>query len=512
MGKYIKAGLLLIFTVTPVVLALIFIFGGDPTTEYNGENNNYLPEEPPDYIERNYYEELDEPEDVTDPRVTTLRLGALSFPWDIVFEVDLFNWANDLYYIEIVEIWPLYYAAYDGSQYEEYDVIDMTRILQESMNALLHGDFDIILISTGFLLHYSDASFAWVDLYELIDADFALNRTDFFPNVLSSGEAPDGTLPLFTLGFALYTMVSMQGVAEQITPLTFENLHRHLSENDSLKFITADTYLPSLINMIFLGSENHFIDIERGIANFYNDDFISALEIFRYVTEHPGRGFVWDYVDVYELMAHSDEVLLFNTLEAERFERGEILLSPFIMTDPMQFHIMMAALEEAVVVGVPSAEGGNHFIIPHNQIGINADSPHQDAAWSFMQQLMRHSHTYTSIPSFLLPTRISTFENEIEQLTRPVFHGGTEHPRAREWSGLSGQLPPEQIYVYAATMAETTVIRELITSAVVIEPGHPELSEIIIEETETFIRENRSAEETARVIQSRVQEFFDSRR
>jgi len=529
MKKYIKAGLLLLLAVAPVILIFILISGENVQPEYDFDND-YVLEDIGDNAEINHGDTNIDAEIMDTSQVTTLRLGGMFIPFSISSEVDFFNMTNELYNIEIVETFNWTWVSDSTVIMETHtgETITITttgaeadddagwqdslwRAMRESSEELLReGDFDIIVTSSDFLLDFWDSSISWVDLYALIDADPLLSRTDFFPNVLHAGEAPDGTLPLFTPGFIISTMISMQGAAEQVMPLTIENLHNHLLEQDTQKFTTSDSHLASIMSLIIWSSENHFVDIERGIANFNSDDFISTLELLHHVSPHPSTEFAWWEADEEAQEAHFEELMRYRESEVERFERGEILLYPFTMSDPMQFHVMKTALDGVIATGVPSIEGGNHIILTNEQIGINADSPHQDAAWNFLRRLMSYSPAYIT-PRHSLPTRIDMFEASMERVTRPAFHGGAEYPRTREWRGPTGWLAPVRLRVYAMTAAEVEVFREIITTAIAPRPIPIEIQMILLEETERFIYQNRTAEETASIIQTRVQDFLDSR-
>jgi hypothetical protein len=347
-----------------------------------------------------------------------------------------------------------------------------------------------------------------VDLYTLIDADPELNRTDFFQNILRAGEAPDGTLPLFAPGFTIQTMISMRETAEQIAPLTFENLNTALQEQSTLQLTSPETGWANMLNFILWNGENNFVDINRGIANFINEHFITALELLRHIPEDPGLMLDWEEATEEERMAHFYEAERLRELEVERFKNGETLLFPFTMTDPMQFHVLMTAIEDVVAVGIPSTEGGNHIIFTSEQVGINANSPHQDGAWSFIRQMMTET---SRNPVASMPIRIDRFEHHMERLMSPIFQGGVEQPRSRQWTGPSGMILPEPVNVFAMTEVEAERVREIIENATVRAPMSTAFAVIIIDEVTKFMQENRIPEVTAIAIQTRIQEFLDSR-
>ncbi|MCL2247935.1 MAG: hypothetical protein FWC13_01545 [Oscillospiraceae bacterium] len=525
MKKYIKAGLLLLLAATPAVLIFMLFSGEEAQLENDFDDNAYVIEDTGDYAEISYGDTNLEAEPINTPQVTTLRLGGMFIPLNITSEVHHFNMTNERYYIEIVETFNLTWTtesviimethtgetivfsiAEAETDYDESWQEELWRAIQENSKALLYeGDFDIIVTNSDFLLDFGDSSLSLVDLYTLIDADPELNRTGFFQNVLRAGEAPDGTLTFMSSGFTIQTMISMRETAEQIAPLTFENLYTALQEQSTLQLTSPETGWSNMLSFILWNGENNFVDMERGTANFNNEHFITALELLRQIPERPGAMFDWAEATQEEIQAYIYEMERLSELEVERFKSGEILLFPFIMTDPMQFHVLLTALEEVVAVGIPSTEGGNHVIFASEQVGINADSPHQDGAWSFIRQMLMRT------PANSMSICIDRFEDHMERLMRPILQGGVEQPRSRQWTGPSGMILPEPVNVFAMTEVEAERVREIVENATVSAPMRTEFAIIIMEEVTTFMQENRTAEETAMAIQLRVQEFLNNR-
>ncbi|MCL2247932.1 MAG: extracellular solute-binding protein [Oscillospiraceae bacterium] len=486
MQKYIKAVLLLLLAATPIVLILM-LFSSEVLTPDMPDDPNYA-------IEDTESQEINfgdtEVETAGDaeyiPQVTILRLGGMWIPFYMILEIEQFNRDNrGEYRIEVTELFGWQNVALGGSA-EHVDVEQ--RIRQEG--------FDIVYLNVFEPRSFAEGSFSWTDLYARIDSDPELNRTDFFQSVLAANEAPDGTLPIVATNFWIDTMIAQRENAELITPLTFENLLRQLREPPYPELLPSwNDWL--LTSAALDGFGNNFFDMDNGWVNFQNDDFVKLLELMNYIPRFPFEEVEDGYL--------SEVLQTFRENDMENFLNGDMLMYPFNMGSPVDFQIHRAVFGDIVAVGHPFVAGGRHIIRQHTGVGINAQSQHQDAAWNFVRQTLLPSHRVT----FHIPMRIDLFEEHINGLMRELVRDGVELARTVEWwsAGYS-----QDVYIYSMTEDEAQIVREIIESAV---PMHIadvrwEIYDIIWEELNVFLETEQTAEETAAIIQARVEEFLGS--
>jgi len=484
MHKYIKAIGLLVLAAVPIVLILL-LFAGEEPIPGTPDDPNYAIEDT-EIVEINFgdteVETAGDAEYV--PQVTTLRLGGMWIPFEMILEVEQFNRDHlGVYRIEVTELFGWQNVALGGSA-EHVDVEQ--RLRQEG--------FDIVILNVFELRSFAEDSFLWTDLYDRIDSDPELNRADFFQSVLAANEAPDGTLPIVATNFWIDTMIAQREKAELIAPLTFENLLRQLREPPYPELLPSwNDWLLTSAALDSFG--NNFFDMDNGWVNFQNDDFVKLLELMSHIPRFP-YGEVEDeyFSEVFQALRDND---------MENFLHGDMLMYPFNMGTPVDFQIHRAVFGDIVAVGHPSVAGGRHFIRQHTGVGINAQSPHQDAAWNFVRQMLLPSHRVT----FHIPMRIDQFEEHINGLMRERVRDGVELARTVEWwsAGYS-----QDVYIYSMTGDEAKAIREIIESAV---PMHIadvrwEIYDIIWEELNVFLETEQTAEETAARIQARVEDFL----
>lgn len=177
--------------------------------------------------------------------------------------------------------------------------------------------------------------------------------------------------------------------------------------------------------------------------------------------------------------------------------RDEQLLLPFAdISNLMHFRHMQARLGGITAFGFPSNDVPTHAV--HNatgtSLGIRSNSPHTEAAWEFV----RLSLLPSASRGVSFPLRIDLFEQLIyEQLSHTEL--GYAH-----FNGVTFELP-------IMTESDADLLRELILNighTLIIE--HP-VQNIVNEDVPAFFAGTRSAEDTARIIQSRVQRLLAER-
>jgi len=252
--------------------------------------------------------------------------------------------------------------------------------------------------------------------------------------------------------------------------------------------MTGERFLTQALMM----SGQDFIDWTEGRANLDNDAFIHMLEIAARLPHEIEEFVDWDdYVSHYQLM-----------------QRGEQLLSMAFLGSPMDIKIYTAVLENVRALGVPTEEGGAHVVLPSAGLGINITSEHQDVAWAFIRQtLLPDADT-----GWNFPLRLDLFDEMIEEASTPQFwtdDEGNEHAMGRGGVGFGGGL---MIELEDMTAEEAALLRSIIESASLLGRFDEALTEMIQEETLPFFHGDRSAADTARILQNRIQTFLSERR
>lgn len=420
---------------------------------------------------------------------TILTLGGIWISDEIRREIVRFNRENQDYQIQLID-----YST-DGDLEAAILRLQVEMITGRGPDIIYNNLNSDLVFHDGIRIPQIDVDFM-VDLNTLIDEDPEIIRAEFFPNFMNALISQDGTLPFIATSFTIDTMIATNETAPQLMPLTFETLLNRLSEADEPHLVSSwmlrDTFLLNSLHY----SGDAFVDHKNNQANLDSDAFIQLLEIAAGLPDEP---------------IYDGDTMTMAT-EVRRLHNGEQLLYQYNFSDPMSFQYLTGMLgDDVVVIGMPTPTGGRHILKPSPGVGINITSSHQDAAWRFVRRLL--------LPDAFLqvgfPLRIDKFEARIAECMTPVLWEETNP----EWNAVEGEEMPIQIgmgdldvfYMYAMTESEAARVREIIRSADMSVHFDETISMIVMEDTLAFFNGIRTAEETARIIQNRVQTYLNER-
>jgi len=410
------------------------------------------------------------------PGKITITLGGVFIYGDIVQTVIDFNAENQTHQI----------VLHDYMN----DAVDWETALLRLRTELITGRGPDILINPD--RAWSDNGFL-VDLYPFIDADAELNRTDFFPNILKVLEGPNGTLTRVTNEFQINTMIGMADDVRHITSWTPQYLLSMMDDISHMhtpfgSWLDREDFIRSMI----LYSGDDFVDWSSRRAYLDSEAFKSILEIARYLPDRNDVSDINDDLDDYTKMRRKEQLLTLN-----------------VIGSPASFQTRTVELGETITLGFPTSEGGTHFIVTSNDsLGINVSSGNIEEAWLFLRQYLlppEEEPTEISVGyEGAFPVRIDAYDKLIEAYMTPIMVEGNEIPRFDMSTGGN------TIHIFAMTQAEADKLRLIIESA---KPTgryiRDELWGHLRDDVNVFFNGGRTAEDTARIMQNRVQIYLD---
>jgi len=381
---------------------------------------------------------------------------------EITWFVSMFNTRNRHYRIEVIN----------------YTNDDLMRLRTEVMAG---GGPDIV-----YSLFYEDSLFRpmmnrgiLADLWPFIDSDPKIGREDFFQNILEAKQSPDGSLQLIANQFTIDTIISIPSILdspESFTTAKFLELTRDAIDTGMTypmgNYITgSDFFLMSLLLVDF-----GIIDLDAGVSDFETQKFYDLLDITSLL---PGEAAMEPNASIYRSMTTGEQLFTNSGIpNAFLFARYETILG----------------LDDFIILGYPSDAGGIHGAYMRSNIGINASSDYQDAAWSFIRSLLLNTAPLDI--QFGFPVRIDAFEEQLEvamELSWVTHDGGV------------------QIRIHGLTEDGASDLRELVESISFVSHYNQIILEILMDELSPFLAGNRTAEDTARVMQNRVQMYLHER-
>jgi len=414
-----------------------------------------------------------------------LTIGGVFIPGNIRRVVAEFNIVSETYSIEIIDY-------IDENATWEYWAEGFMRLQSELMTG--EGP-DIIYDHFGWMTNHE----VLFDLYPFIDADSVLSRSDFFPNLLYALESPVSTLPMIANSFNINTMVSTERTAGHIQSWTPSALLKLVEDNRRIREpFGRQIDREQFINQVLWYAGFDFIDWDNHTANLDSDDFINLLNAARLLPEPltPEEVFLLPYPGDPELSL---------------LQRNQLLEYVFDFC-PSSYNIYANVLGNVVVLGFPTSTGGVNILEQTWQMGINAASPHSDIAWEFLRSFMLPT---AEIEMFRFPLRIDIFNNLIDTLKiqhieidsdgntveRPIelvlYREGGRRPRVFEIHAITDDVVDRVLHIIdTAVLNRQNVNQQALFS-------------LVDEDIASFFAREKSAEDTARIIQNRVQAFLN---
>ena len=417
-----------------------------------------------------------------------ITLGGFNISADVRSQVVAFNRNSQTHQMQVTD-----YRMYSTNEDPGAGLVRFRAELAAGGGPdIIVGDPQILgtAIERGFL----------ADIYPFLDADPELQRSDFFQNILRAKEAPDGTLPLIANSFSLQTMVGMRenvahiqswtlaAMLELIEQATDENMQYILGE-----WLTGESFLATIL---LFGED--FINWSEGQVNLENEEFINLLEIVRRLPEGQnfgggtsGRFIVTEHVTAYERMLE-----------------GQQLLDKTYFWRPFDLLVYTATVGDVIALGVPTPEGGAHLINISDGLGINAASAHQDEAWNFI----RHFLLPEAAGGSALPLRIDLYEEIVAEAMRPQIVIGEDGEEIEQQIGMIAFGNGLMVPLYAMTEEEASALRTIVESADLMGRFDETVMEMVSEELLPFLAGDRSAADTARILNNRIQTYLNEQR
>lgn len=402
-----------------------------------------------------------------DEAANTVRLTLASL-WtgsDLEEKVIAFNKSQDEYHISIK-------SFADGDMDYEDAVNSFTTAVTSN------SGIDLVLFE-----NYSQAvNFASkglnIDLYELIESDADLSKDDFLPNILQACEY-DGKLAFLPQGFSLQTVIGKADDVGTEPGWTLEEMKELLaSKPEGTQLFQGMDRATALSALMNLGC-NDFINWEDASCNFDSEEFIDVLEFAAMFPEE----FEWT-----EDM--EDSSVLMN--------QGKVLLDTYYLNDFEQVQIYRTVFGgDTTFIGYPNAAQSNGAMLGLNNIvGISNNCKDKDGAWKFVRTLFLPTDNKEE-GSYGFSARKDDFEAFCENATKEK-----DYSHSWGWGNFEIEVQP-------ATQKDVDQVKELVYNTTAVNGAVSEdITNIINEEAAAYFSGQKSAQDVADIIQSRMQVYL----
>lgn len=345
------------------------------------------------------------------------------------------------------------------------------------------------LIQTGNLpLERYAAKDLLLDLWPLIDGDKDLSRDDLmehFFDVLSI----DGKLYELASNFNIQTASVKKSIADGRTSWTLADVKEALSKLQPGAGIFGE--VDTRDNMLQRSLEfdmDSFVNWEEKTCSFDSPAFVDVLN---FAATFPAE-FDWEHTS-------------FDEMESDysRLTSGKQLLNACWISQLQDVQVENAMHQgEATFIGFPSASGNGSAFSTPSGIAISAACKDVDAAWSFARELLLEKNQKDT---WGFPTNRHAFEAKAKVEMTPQYEINPETGEKEEVSNVGIGIGDDfSLDLYAATQADYDLLMELYENCHTVARQDQDIMKLIQEEAGAFFAGQKTAEETAKLIQDRV--------
>ncbi len=413
------------------------------------------------------------------PEKTVLTYGTVFLAYYANRDIVAFNKQSDKYRIEI-------------KQYGDDDTDYATkRDLFVADISSGKGPDIIETVFTPLNLEEMDKLGLLEDLNPYLDKDEELKREDLVENALGS-YALNGKLYSIMPNFGITTLIGkVSDVGDDSTWTLDELIELVESQPEGMEIIAYSTK-SSILRRICSVNEDKFINPETGECNFVNEEFFKALE---FSNRYPA----------------SREYDPNEPSEFEKIKNGDLLLAQTLFTSVQQYQMYETVYgEEVNPIGYPTIGDSGCFIMANGTtVGINVNSKNKDGVWEFIRFNLtpeRQENIQSANGGF--PMLKSALEKKLDDDMKAEYYedvDGTQKEKSKStWS--TGEF---LLDVYAATQEQVDAVKNMIDTAGYERLYDSEVFGIIEEEAVAYFEGQKTAQEVAEIIQSRVQIFVN---
>lgn len=382
-------------------------------------------------------------------------------------QISAFNWAQDDYKVEV-------------QRYETMDamILDLVR----------GKGCDLLVLSSNYLTILSDKG-ELEDLAPYLEKSEKVNREDLFDVVLEVGTA-DGKLAGILPGFAVQAILVEKGYTEE-GGWTIEEYLALMDKYPDipLKKCTDTESALSWIALELSGMLESYVDWEERSCNFESEEFIRNIEMVKnYFVQLTNTG---------SELFKSDAKMLYD---------GQVLTATVEVGYGKYFSgyqdIRDAFLDNYELAGIPCSEGEAKYPMEGMQnvlYCMNAASAKKDAVWTFLEYILsEYQETMVEGHEQLFPARRDIVERVLQEeveaeLTDKDYRANFYTKEMVPQRGNFTEEDKERILYILDHTSPPTVLQSGGVFWV-----------IMTEELGAFLSGDKTAEETARIIQSRV--------
>lgn len=403
-----------------------------------------------------------------------------------------FNRDSDKYRIDAVD-----YSQYDTS--EDYNA-GRTKLLTEIMAGNVP---DILCVSSDLPYRRLAAKGLLADLTPYIEADRELTLDDFFPNVISALTV-DGKLCAACSSFGVQTVAGASSVVGDTSGWTYDDYFAALEKMpEGCEGFDFGVDKSNMLMVCTALDMDNLVDWSTGECRFDSEDFIKMLGYCASFPDTPDDNYQYSAEDSSTARIAAGKQMLY--------------MASFTGTDYMTDDYDEMFGGDATFIGFPTTDGSVGCVMAMNEsYAISSACKNKDAAWEFIRGFLTEEYQQDM---YALPTNMNAFETQLAKAMEVEYEQDANGNYILDENGEKIPLSRGMIYdgmtykeIYATTPEQAQQLRDAIAAATKLVDFDQSIIDIVTEQAAPFFAGQKTAEETAKLIQSKANIYVNEQR
>ena len=426
------------------------------------------------------------------PQKSVLTMAVLYLDYNTQNAVIDFNRSHDNVRIEIKD-----YSQYNNEK-------DWSAGLTKLTTEIMAGNMpDIISVSEQIPYRQLAAKGLLEDLYPYMEAEGSFNKEDFFPNVLSALEV-DGKLHTACAGFSVLTVAGASSVVGDTPGWTYDDYYAALATMpEGCEGFDIGFDQETMLTVSLALDMTDFVDWGSGTCNFDSQDFIDVLE---FANQFPSKS----YYENYEYSADDSA--------ASRIAQGKQMLTmaTFTSTDFILYDFDKMFGGSSTCIGFPTNNGVGNVMSMGESYAMSSSCKDKDAAWQFLRTFLTEEY---QLKGSYLPTNMKAFDRQLEKAMETEYQKDGNGNYVLDENGeripvaLGMATDGINTYeIYATSPRQAEQLREVIATSTKMMDYDQSIIDIVLEEAAAYFAGQKSAEDVAKLIQSKANIYINEQR
>ncbi|WP_044915978.1 ABC transporter substrate-binding protein [Butyrivibrio sp. WCE2006] len=420
-----------------------------------------------------------DPSEIADKE--TITIGTVWTPMDVRKQVVRFNRKSDKYRISLID-------------YAEDNMDDTGDAYSDSINKLgldlVQGQGpDMLIVDYDMPIQSYAEKGVFEPLDSYIENDTDIQLSDYVTNIVDSTRV-GGKLYTVVPSFSVSTCVAAKdNVGDE--KVTLGNYKDICEKNGIDPAVGMGAMTRNSASELYATTGTTYIDYENATCNYDSEGFVDLLKFVKQFPEEMDEDMDYEEYDTY-------------------YRENKSLLLSYIISSFKEYQVLEKGYfgKDIVFNGFPTVDGGESYISVNTQIAMNKDCKNKEAAWEFMKSFLVDD--YQDRLDYGFPIKTSALEAQAEKAQHKPYYIDSDGKKVE--TSESWHAGGQDIEITEMSKEETGKLMDFIKSLTNTVSYENKIWTIIYEEADAFYEDQKSAEEVADIIQSRVSIYLSENR